>query len=163
MDWVDLVKTFFAAGAGSAVVQLFVPIQTNRNAPHADDQEHPDWETKLPELGPYPDDEDGWQAIDRKLANRCLGLRNKIAESQSIIRDVMEHVMDDLKDTLDEQSAKCGLEAWTLAVELRQRNRVEEVNPDWNYAEVLEETLPRAIKSKEERNTRRAKDKFVGF
>jgi len=171
MDWGDLVKTVLAAGVGSALVQIVMPlylgrrqredhaaymamrlavileafarscsdfIEANRNAYHQEDQEFPDWDATLPKLGSYPEDSDGWRAIDRNLAGRCLGLRNKIAESQGLISSVIEYSEDELGDTLDEHAAKRGLEAWQLAVELRKRSGVEEVEPDWDYADVLE-------------------------
>jgi hypothetical protein len=33
---------------------------------------HPDWDTTLPTLVPYPDDAEGWRAIDHDLAEKCL-------------------------------------------------------------------------------------------
>ena len=61
-------------------------IQDNRNAQTLPDEEYPAWDVTLPELGTYPDEGEGWRAIDRKLAGRCLDLRNRILESQSAIK-----------------------------------------------------------------------------
>jgi hypothetical protein len=47
-------------------------IADNATARQSADEQFPDWKTKLPELPPYPDDAEGWRAIDRKLAGRCL-------------------------------------------------------------------------------------------
>lgn len=36
--------------------------------------QYPDWHIELPLLAPYPDDAEGWRAIDHRLADRCLSL-----------------------------------------------------------------------------------------
>jgi hypothetical protein len=138
MNWIDLVETAFAAGVGSALVQICMLlylgrrqrqthaaymamrlavileafasscsdfIQKNMNAYQAEDREFPDWDAKLPELGPYPEDSDGWRAIDRKLAGRSLGLRNKIAESQSLI-SFLEKALSVATKSLEERKAE---------------------------------------------------------
>ena len=62
----------------------------------------------LLELPPFPDDEDGWKAIDPKLASRCLNFRNRIFESQLII---------DAALNVETRSREMGWHARNLAVE----------------------------------------------
>jgi hypothetical protein len=50
-------------------------IAENANMQARLDQEFPDWNTSLPELSVYPDDIEGWRAIDRKLAGIRMGDR----------------------------------------------------------------------------------------
>src|SRR5215813_5610418 len=60
-------------------------IQDNHNAETPPDHEYPNWEVDLPDLAPYPDDSDGWRAIDPKSVGRVLGFRNKLHETTSTI------------------------------------------------------------------------------
>jgi hypothetical protein len=124
----------------------------NANAQPDPDSEFPAWDVTLPELPPFPDDADGWRAIDRGLAGRCLNLRNKIHGSQAMINDIIEHALYDLGNTVARQGAARGLEAWKLAVELRRKHDVEEADTVWNYPGELERTLRQA--EKEERESR---------
>lgn len=126
-------------------------IQSNSNAEQPPDDEFPSWDTGLPELPSYPDDADGWRAIDRKLAGRCLSLRNKLAASQSVIEAVIKYTMDELGDTLDEHAAKRGLEAWHLAVALRDEHDVEEVDTEWDYVDGLHSALQKVEKARRRR------------
>jgi hypothetical protein len=115
------------------------------------DQEYPLWETGLPELSLYPDDTEGWRALNQKLAGRCLNFPNKISGSQAIIRSTIDYAMEDLEDTLNEEAAKRGLEAWSLARELRKQYGVEGADPVWDYAEGLAKTLGEAKSAKSKR------------
>jgi hypothetical protein len=127
-------------------------IQKNANVkPSPPTKEFPDWAAKLPELPAYPDDADGWRAIDCALAGRCLNLRNKIHGSQGIINSTIEYSKYDLGDALREHAAERGLEAWKLAVALRSKHGVEEADPVLDYADILESTLQKVKKSKGER------------
>jgi hypothetical protein len=110
-------------------------IAGNQSAETYPDREYPDWNANLPELLPYPDDVDGWRATDRRLAGRCLNLRNNIHGSQTLIGWTIEFTEEMLGEVLDEHAATRGLEAWDLAV--------EKTEPVWNYAEALRETLQR--------------------
>ncbi len=96
----------------------------NANAEHAPGNEFPDWSTQLPTLEPYPDDSEGWRAINLQLAARLLDLRNKAAGSQSIIRATATYAIDDLGDVLDREAGSRGLEAWKLAQALREGHRL---------------------------------------
>lgn len=117
-------------------------IQENANVqPPPPDEEYPSWKAELPELPAYPDDADGWRAIDCALAGRCLNLRNKIHASQGLIDETIEYNMDALGDTLEEQAAARGLEAWKLALALRRKHGVGKADMVWDYVETLERTL----------------------
>lgn len=131
-------------------------IEKNADMEPPPSEEFPAWQVNLPELPAYPDDADGWRAIDRALAGQCLNLRNKTHGSQSIISSTINYCMDELGDTLDEQAAARGIEAWKLAGALRRKHGVEGADTVWDYAAKLESTLRTAEKSKQERQTRNA-------
>jgi hypothetical protein len=122
-------------------------IQKNANVEPPPTEQYPAWTTELPELPAYPDDADGWRAIDRALAGRCLNFRNKIHGSQGIINSAIEYSIDDLEDTLGKQADERGLEAWNLAVALRRRHGVEEVDTVWEYTNTLERALRKVEKA----------------
>ena len=71
-------------------------IQDNHTARTPPDEEYPAWEIALPELLAYPEDADGWRAIAPKLAGRVFGLRNKLHESKSTIRNIIEFNKEEL-------------------------------------------------------------------
>ena len=59
-------------------------IQENANVqPPPPTEEFPEWTVELPELPAYPDDADGWRAIDRTLAGRCLNLRPRFTVARA--------------------------------------------------------------------------------
>lgn len=132
-------------------------IEANENADHEPDQEFPNWRTRLPELPPYPEDVEGWRALDLKLGERCLNLRNKIAGSQSIIGATIDVAMDALGDMLDEHAASRGIEAWEIAVALRSRYGLGKSEMVWDYVEALTASKEAAIKSQDERAKAQAK------
>lgn len=132
-------------------------ISDNGAAPHLPDNEFPEWDTSLPELPHYPDDADGWRAMDRNLAGRVLGFPNKVRSSRGIIRLTIEHTPEDLGETLDEQAAERGLEAWQLAEELRRTYNIPAADVVWSYAENLQAALDAAKKAQAERDERHAK------
>ncbi len=132
-------------------------IDYNANAPHhSREDEFPAWKVTLPDLPTYPDDAQGWSSIDKKLAMRCLGLRNKIVGSQGIIMSNIEHDMDGLEDALNEQAAARGLEAWKLAMEFRGRYAIAAADTVWDFSARLEQTLRTAQKSAQDRIERQA-------
>jgi hypothetical protein len=135
----------------------------NASAQQGPDEQFPDWNALLPTLPNYPDDTEGWRAMNRTLVARCLNLPNKIHGSQGLIRSVVEFTMDnDLIDVLDEHAAARGVEAWDIAVALRAEYSLEKADMIFNYAEVLNKTLVRAISDRAE-NERRMNEmpKFV--
>lgn len=119
-------------------------IYKNSNAQRHPDEQYPDWDVSLPDVSPYPDDTDGWKALDRRLAGECLNLRNKVHESQGLINSTIEYTPDDLEYELDRQAAKRGLEAWRLAARLRTQHGVEPADTEWDVAGELERKLKRA-------------------
>jgi hypothetical protein len=108
-------------------------IQDNHNARTPPEAEYPAWEIALPELLAYPEDADGWRAIAPKLAGRVFGLRNKLHESKSTIRNIIEFNKAELGWVLDEQAASRGLEAWRMAIDLRKTYGIEAVELEWNF------------------------------
>ncbi len=131
-------------------------IAKNSTAEAPPDQEFPNWDTTLPQLLSYPEDAEGWRAIDRKLAGRCLNLRNKIDGSQTVIRWIIEYTRDELGDVLDEEAARRGLEAWSIAIDLRRKHGIEQADAVWDYAEGLKQTLHHAEKARADRSRENA-------
>lgn len=131
----------------------FISENSSMQAPP--DQEFPDWNTTLPVLPPYPDDPEGWRAIDRKLAGRCLNFQNRIHGSQGIISATNDYTVDDLEDTFREHAAARGLEAWTLATALRDKHGVEKADPVSDFVEWLQTVLKKAKASQQDQAERR--------
>src|SRR5258706_8914354 len=129
-------------------------IADNANMQSPPDQEFPDWNITLPELLAYPDDLDGWRAIDRKLAGRCLNFRNRIHGSQGLISAALEYTIDDLEDIFNEQAAARGLEAWELAAALRSKHGGEQANPVSDFVDGLQTILARQRARKDDRSKR---------
>lgn len=125
-------------------------IMDNGNAQQGSDEQYPDWNAMLPDLAPYPEESEGWHAIDLKLAGRALDLRNHITGSQGVIASTIEFTMDDLEHTLDEHAAERGLEAWALAVELRRRYGLPTFEPIWDFTPTLETAKRRAQETRHE-------------
>ena len=128
-------------------------IEDNRDVRKPSDGEHPAWETALPELPAYPEDIDGWRALAPKLAIRVFGLRNKLHQSQSTIRNVTEDNQSGLY-ILDEQAATRGLEAWRIAVDLRKNYGIEPIELEWDFPDYLRRALDTAAKEREEHRQR---------
>ena len=90
----------------------------------------------LPTPPHYPEDLDGWKAIDHTLADRCLSFESRTRQSQAIIASIIGDGRR-LAGELETQAIERGLEAWDLAVELRKRHRLRPIDPVWNYADDL--------------------------
>ncbi len=132
-------------------------ISANENAPHySQEDEFPAWTVRLPELPPYPDDIDGWRAIDRELAGKCLNLRNRIASSQGSINSTIEFDMYGLEDELNEQASGRGIEAWELAAALRSRHNIEAPDMIWDFISVMRDCRRHAAESKEKNSKARS-------
>ena len=125
----------------SACLEL---IYSNENAEHPPEDRFPNWDVGLPTLPHYPDDAEGWKAIDRRLAGDCLNFRNKIRESQSYISSVINWSEEDLEYEIDIQPGKRGLEAWRLALRLRAKHGLEPADVEWPYADELQAKLEKA-------------------
>lgn len=114
----------------------------NASAQQGPDEQFPDWNVFLPTLPNYPDDPEGWRAMNRTLVARCLNLPNKIHGSEGLIRSTVEYMMDnDLIDVLDEHAAARGVEAWEIAVALRSEYNLEKAAKIFDYSEALNRTL----------------------
>ena len=124
-------------------------ISENAHAEPGPDDRLPDWNASLPKLSPYPVDDEGWRAIDRRLAGRALNLPNRIHASQTGITWTIELSDEELGETLDEEAAARGLEAWKLAAELRRAYNIEAVEIAWDFPEMLENTLAKAQREKQ--------------
>jgi hypothetical protein len=131
-------------------------IQDNHNARTPDDDKYPAREIALPELLAYPEDIDGWRAIAPKLATRVFGLRNKLHETKSTLRNITEFNNTELGWMLDEQAASRGLNAWRIAVDLRRTHGIEPVEIEWDYPDYLKNALDTGAKQREEHRKRNA-------
>jgi hypothetical protein len=181
-DWATIVKTIVGAGIGAASAQWLrdsrhrkrqaaymamrlavvleayaiscsLLIVTNETAEPPPDRDF-GGSAALPELPPYPDDDDGWRAVDRKLAGRCLSLRNRIRESQTFIGWTIEFNDYDLKEEVYKQVADRGLEAWQLANEMRSKHGVESAKHVWDPLSHLESAQQRVERRRKERQAR---------
>ncbi len=98
--------------------------------PHPD-PDHPNCRLSLPEVGAYPDDADGWTAIDQRLAGGSLALRNRIQSAQRLVYRTRDtywsegESSDFLRGTIDTEASMLALEAWDLARALRQKHHLE--------------------------------------
>ncbi|KAA2236962.1 hypothetical protein [Salinarimonas soli] len=128
-------------------------IAKNDNAEHLPDEQYPEWSVRLPELPPYPDDSDGWRALNRRLAARALEFRNRVAETQALIFGVLEYDEDDADDLVAEHACERGLEAYRLAVDLRKASGLDRAELVWNFPDLLEQKLveTRAVVAQRER------------
>ncbi|MBA9068425.1 hypothetical protein FHR71_002166 [Methylobacterium sp. RAS18] len=95
-------------------------IYDNKNAYHHPDQEFPHWDINLPALAEYPPEADGWKSLAPEPASDCLSLRNRISEIQFRIGDYAEYRPEDLEKDVRRGAWDLGLEAWSLAVQLRE-------------------------------------------
>jgi hypothetical protein len=102
----------------------------------------------LPVVGPYPGDaEEGWRAIDRRLAGRCLGLPLKISANQVEIGwtgTYDDDEWDDVGPTIHEMAASRGLDAWKLAKELRRKHHIEPADEGLDFSDRLLEAQANA-------------------
>jgi hypothetical protein len=94
-------------------------IVENQNAETPQDYEFPDWDPDLPMMPQYPDDPDGWRALDIDLANQVLSLPNQIEGGQAAIYAAIEFEEGHVQDVVEEQASKLGVDAWNLAGQLR--------------------------------------------
>jgi hypothetical protein len=113
-------------------------IADNGNAQEPPDEPHPAWNPTLPTLAPYPEEAEGWHALDAALAGRALDLRNHIVGSQGFIFSTAEYAEDELGLVIDKHAAERGQEAWTLAVELRKKYGLPAFEPIWDFTDTME-------------------------
>lgn len=91
----------------------------NRNAEAAHGYELPHWDSDLPAMPEYPDDPEGWRALDAALANQALCLGNKIEVGQARIHSALEFDEGSVRTVVEAQAIGVGTEAWNLANEIR--------------------------------------------
>ena len=112
----------------------------------------------LPLVEPYPDDAEGWRAIDRGLAGRCLGLPLKIRANQVAIG--WTGVFDDddwenVGDIVKEMASSRGLDAWELAKAIRSKHNIEKADKALDYSDQLTANLEKAQQAKANQRERR--------
>jgi hypothetical protein len=93
---------------------------------------------ELPQIPDYPTDDDSWRVLAPDLLDGCLSFPNKVAASQKIVGSVFE--WGDNQDMAQQCMKECidrGLEAWTLAAELRKRYHFEPHSGIYDYADYL--------------------------
>lgn len=128
-------------------------IAYNTNAEVHPEERLPNWKAQLPELAEFPADTEGWRALDRQLAGRCLSFRNKVAESQGLINETIYYNDDNIGDAVEVEATARGLEAWRLASALRRKHKVEAAEPVWDYIEHLERSEKRIEGAAEKRRS----------
>lgn len=140
-----------AVGLEAYAAACYDLIAYNTNAEVPRDERLPNWKARLPDLTDFPNDPDGWRALDRQLAGRCLGFRNKVVESQGLINDIIYYNDDELGGTVEVEATARGLEAWRLAAALRRKHKVGAAEMVWNYIEHLERSEKRIKEAAEKR------------
>lgn len=100
----------------------------------------------LPQLAPYPVDDESWRAIDLELVEEVLSLPNKIPASQRGIDFAGEvGCEDDISQRKClEEACQLGLEALRLAKRLRKRYKFSAYKPGYDYAAYLQEAADEA-------------------
>ena len=94
----------------------------------------------LSELPPYPEDSEGWSALDSALAIRCLQLRSRRGASENLLHATADLYSDGSGEiALAKQEAGLGLEARRLAKDLAGRYGFDSGAGD--YVPSLERTL----------------------
>jgi len=104
----------------------------------------------LPLLSPYPEDVEGWRAIDRALAGRCLSLPLKVHANQVDIGwtgTFVEEDWDNVGELVEKMAADRGLDAWKLASALRSRHRIERADEGLNFSDRLTEVVNSAAQA----------------
>lgn len=132
-------------------------IRKNHHAKLHCNEFSPQWDSALPALEVYPGDVAGWEALDRKLAGRCLSFRNKVQGSQAIIDSTWDYDVQSVGDTTKEHAAARGLEACELVAQLRRNNKIEKADLMHDYPHYLKkcDEEARKLRSKREQLTRR--------
>lgn len=131
-------------------------ITRNANAEPPPGEEHPHWEP-FPELPSYPEDSEGWVALHRALAIRCLRLRTSIHSSKGVLRGTAEYSEDDLGDAINQQAAWLGLQARGIADDLHRGYDLQSAGGE--YASSLEEVWNQATKAMQDRRQRQVESR----
>jgi hypothetical protein len=130
-------------------------ISSYAGAESAPGEEFPNWDIRIPELPPYPEDTEGWVSLDRALGSRCLRLHSKIRARQRVINETRDDAEDQLGETVGEEAAAMGLEAWQLAIDLHRKYGLALDGDD--YAPFLKETAANIIAARNARSSTAAR------
>lgn len=88
-------------------------------------EQFPDWNISLAQPPEYPDDSDGWRALDIHLANGALSFPLLIQTKQRILSSDAEWMTDRWLDAYLVVSASLGIAAWHTAEAFRKRYGIE--------------------------------------
>lgn len=94
--------------------------------------------TKLPELTAFPSDEVGWRVLPARLTANLLAFPNHIKAGQDKI-SFTASVAGELAayEDCEEESARLGLQSWSLAAELRKQFRFPPFEPRYDIEGAL--------------------------
>lgn len=108
--------------------------------------EYPQWDRALAAPPDSPEDADGWRALDIKMANRALALHAMHHAEQRELWVSDEWMYGGWLNNYIVASANLGIEAWKIAVSLRNKYAItlDGPPPAASVAEGLEITLARA-------------------
>lgn len=119
-------------------------ITQNENAEDDPKDEFPHWNTVLAVPPDYPDDPEGWRALDIDLANRALAFPAVLHAKQRDTSQRAEEMNNEWLDHYMEASASLGVSAWQIADALRKRYKIrlgDDLSPASDVAESLKGTL----------------------
>lgn len=133
-------------------------LSRNQSAWLAPDGDFPEWETLFPKLPSYPEDGDGWKAMPPHLASACLNLHSRVAGSQSLIREVVEHDEKGIHRAVSKEACARGLEAWSLAVQLRSVGKLPSADTVFDFRGYLDRVSIRLREQQSELDRRSAHD-----
>ncbi|MGW9333499.1 hypothetical protein [Bosea sp. NPDC055594] len=109
--------------------------------------------TDLPAAPTYPTDEESWRSMDLVLVEKVLSFPNRVGASQKAVGYAGEYGDggDEMTRMCLEQACERGIEAWDLAVALREKYGFPSYAPAVEYVDFLR-------KEAEEAKGRRRKD-----
>ncbi|EHP93434.1 hypothetical protein MetexDRAFT_1655 [Methylorubrum extorquens DSM 13060] len=117
--------------------------------------ERPRYRTRLPPIAGFPDDGEGWRALNLHLAAECLGIRNAVSVTQSSIRWAVEYD-GDIEDRVADAAIEHGLAAWATAGRLRAVYKLPPASYGLESVRHLQEEQKRRAEEVERRTARRA-------
>ena len=172
IDWATLAKTASGAGIGTTLVLigerwLVARWERQRKATHlarrlvrwldefglacqeevADRQDGGYQSVGLPSLPPCPDDIEGWRSLRNELAMKCERFPGHVRETKSLIDFEHREPSEDFVDTIDETTARLGLEAHSLAEDLCRAYGLS--IDDEGYVSWLKSELGRVARNRE--------------
>ena len=127
-------------------------IFSNYNAVHFPEEELPHWFHRLPTLGAFPEDGEGWKALNPNDVSECLNMPSRIAGSQFIISEVAEHQEMDVERAVRRQAWMRGIEALELAHRLRLAHGLQPIVPIFDYVNALKDARAESEREDKERS-----------